>query len=70
MQCRSCGTVIADKALICYKCGAATTEAKYQPYVSPKGRSTSTIVWVVIAIALLVLLAWFLLHSGSTQAPL
>ena len=35
MQCRSCGTEIADKALICYKCGAATTDAKYQP---PLGR--------------------------------
>jgi len=70
MQCRNCGTEIADKALICYKCGTATTEAKYQPYTSPKRRSSSTIVWVVIAIAVLVLLAWFLLHSASTQAPL
>jgi uncharacterized membrane protein YvbJ len=69
MQCRNCGTEIADKALICYRCGTATTEAKYQPYVQKKGRSTSTIVYVVIAIAVLVLLAWFLLHSG-TQAPL
>ena len=31
MQCRNCGTEIADKALICYRCGTATTEAKYQP---------------------------------------
>jgi uncharacterized membrane protein YvbJ len=71
MQCRNCGTEIAAKALICYRCGTATSEAKYQPYVKPKGRSTtSTIVWVVIVIAVLVLLAWFLLHSTGTQAPL
>jgi hypothetical protein len=31
MQCRTCGTEIADKALICYRCGTATTEAKYKP---------------------------------------
>jgi hypothetical protein len=31
MTCRDCGAEIADKALICYRCGAATTEAKYQP---------------------------------------
>jgi hypothetical protein len=31
MQCRQCGTEIADKALICYRCGTATTEAKYKP---------------------------------------
>lgn len=67
MKCRSCGTEIADKALICYRCGAATTDAKYQPYVKPKGRSTSTIVMIVIAIAVLVLLALFLLNSPGTQ---
>lgn len=31
MTCRQCGTVIAEKALICYKCGTPTTEAKYAP---------------------------------------
>jgi uncharacterized membrane protein YvbJ len=70
MHCRNCGTEIADKALICYRCGTATTEAKYQPYVAPKRRTSSTLIYVVIAIAVLVLLAWFLLHSSSIQAPL
>jgi zinc-ribbon domain len=31
MQCRNCGTEIADKALICFRCGTATTEAKFKP---------------------------------------
>ena len=31
MHCRNCGIEIADKALICYRCGTATTEAKYKP---------------------------------------
>jgi hypothetical protein len=26
MQCRNCGTEIADKAIVCYRCGAATTD--------------------------------------------
>jgi uncharacterized membrane protein YvbJ len=26
MQCRRCGTEIADKAIICYRCGTATTD--------------------------------------------
>src|SRR5687768_11257804 len=34
MQCRQCGTEIAEKALICYRCGTATTEAKFKPHVS------------------------------------
>ena len=31
MKCRSCGAEIAANALICYKCGTATTEAKIKP---------------------------------------
>lgn len=65
MQCRNCGTEIADKALICYRCGTATTEAKYQPYTKPPGRSRATLVIVVLAVAVLVLLALFLLNSGT-----
>ena len=55
MQCRKCGTEIADKALICYKCGTATTEAKYQP---PPARSSSRfgLIATVIAIVLIVVM--------------
>ena len=31
MTCTHCGASIADKALICYRCGNATTEAKFKP---------------------------------------
>jgi hypothetical protein len=37
MKCRSCGTEIAANALICYKCGTATTEARIKP---PAARPT------------------------------
>lgn len=69
MQCRTCGTEIADKALICYRCGTATTEAKYQPYVKPSRGARSPILWMVIAVLALVLLAVFLLNSPSSQVP-
>jgi hypothetical protein len=66
MQCRNCGTEIADKALICYRCGTPTTEAKFKPYVPPRrSRRTSTIVILILVLALLVLLAWLLLHSSA-----
>ena len=66
MQCRNCGTEIADKALICYRCGTATTEAKYKPRTAPRSRSsTSTILIATLILAVLVLLAYFLLHSGA-----
>ena len=61
MQCRNCGAEIADKALICYKCGTATTEAKYQPAKLPDRAASSsrTLIVTVVIIALLVLLALY-----------
>ena len=57
MQCRSCGATIADKALICYKCGTATTEAKYQPAPLPSGSSRSGLIPTLIAVTALVAVA-------------
>ena len=66
MQCRNCGAEIAEKALICYRCGTATTEAKYQPARLPGRSSRSsrsllsrTLLVTVVIIALLVLLALY-----------
>jgi uncharacterized membrane protein YvbJ len=62
MQCRNCGAEIAEKALICYRCGTATTEAKYQPAQLPRrSRSTTSraLVMTIVIIALLALLALY-----------
>ena len=39
MQCRSCGTEIAHKAIVCYRCGAATTDPvrRAVPVRRPRG---------------------------------
>ena len=59
MRCRNCGTEIADKALVCYKCGAPTTDAKYQPAEVPaRGRgSRSGQLATVLALAMLIVAA-------------
>jgi hypothetical protein len=36
MQCRNCGTEIADKAIICYRCGTGTTEPIRSPARVPR----------------------------------
>jgi len=69
MQCRNCGTEIADKALICYRCGTATTEAKYKPHTSSRSGSSSTILIVTLVVVLLVLLAYFFLHTQTPVTP-
>jgi hypothetical protein len=59
MKCRNCGAEIADKALICYRCGAATTEAKYKPAQLGRRRPAPIVIAIVI-VAILVLLALYL----------
>lgn len=65
MQCRSCGTEIADKALICYKCGTATTEAKYQPAELRQNATRSRLVPTMIALAVLVAAVLYLERASG-----
>jgi hypothetical protein len=70
MQCRSCGAEIADKALICYKCGTATTEAKYQPAALPRASSRSGLVPTIVALAILAAVALYAERvAGSSTTP-
>jgi hypothetical protein len=61
MQCRACGTEIADKALICFRCGASVQEAVHKPYVAPK-KSRPLIVYVIFAILVLIAIVLALLQ--------
>ena len=71
MKCTFCGTEIADKALICYRCGNATTEPRIKPpaegslFDRPR-RSRVPLVVIVLVIAILAAIAWWFL---SGQAP-
>ncbi len=56
MKCRKCGVEIAEKALICYRCGTATSEAKYQPAPLPRAGGRSGLIATVVALALIVVL--------------
>jgi hypothetical protein len=63
--CKHCGTEIADKALICYRCGNATTEPRVKPpsegplFERPR-RSRMPVVAIVVLILLALLIAWAL----------
>ena len=69
MQCRQCGTEIAAKALICYKCGAATTDPVFQP--PPSGRPRSNLAFTVTfaALVLLVIAAVVLSRTSASGTP-
>jgi hypothetical protein len=51
MKCRNCGTEIADKALICYRCGTATTEPRIQPPAPAKRRGVLPLVIALVIVA-------------------
>ena len=61
MKCRNCGTEIADKALICYRCGTATTEAKYQP-VQLRSRRSGRLLSIVLLIVLVLIVVLYYMH--------
>jgi hypothetical protein len=50
MKCRQCGTEIADKALICYRCGTATTEPRITPPSSTPRRGPIPVIVAILVI--------------------
>ena len=61
MICRNCGTEIADKAIVCYRCGTGTKEPLRKP---AEIRRKRTPVWIVlIVLVILALVALFLARS-------
>ena len=68
MTCRYCQTEIADKALICFRCGRATSEPRVTPpadgpLFEQPSRSRMPIVTVVAAIVVAALLTLWVLGS-------
>jgi len=57
--CKNCGTEIADKAIVCYRCGTGTTEPLRKPAEIRRRRSPLLLVVAfVIALLLALLAAW------------
>ena len=68
MRCRYCNTEIADNALICFRCGRATSDPRVKPpsggsiFEHRRRRSPWVIILIVIIVAILAA-AWFLLDG-------
>ena len=70
MLCRQCGTEIADKALVCFRCGTATAVPTLK--APPAGRRGMGLgLWVALfTLVLLILLALVVYYEGPTPAGL
>jgi hypothetical protein len=65
MLCKHCGTEIADKAIICFRCGAGTTDPVRQPARLSQRRSP---LLGFVVVALLLLLALYMGQASRTAA--
>ena len=65
MLCKHCGTEIADKAIVCYRCGAGTTDPVRQP-VPLKRRGSPLLSFVTVL--LLLLMALYMGQASRTAA--
>jgi uncharacterized membrane protein YvbJ len=63
MQCRQCGTEIADKAIVCFRCGHGTTDPVRKAVPVKKRRSPLA---SFVAVLLLVLLALYMGYASQT----
>jgi predicted nucleic acid-binding Zn ribbon protein len=66
MICKVCGTEIADKALICYRCGTATFEPKRRE--QQKRRPTSLLP-SVLGLVILVVAALLMARAAIGAVP-
>jgi hypothetical protein len=67
MKCRQCGTEIAEKALICYRCGTATTAPKIAPPPVRPSRGPIPVIVAVLVIIAAAVLALPQLPEGPTR---
>ena len=75
MTCTQCGTEIAEKAVICYRCGHPTREPSVKPPASgsilarPRRRRPAMVA-AVLALILLVLAFWLLVQQPWVNSQL
>ena len=65
MQCRQCGTEIADKAIVCFRCGASTTDPVRKAVALRPKRNPWLLTAVVLVLVLVALYLWNLSRTAA-----
>ena len=67
MKCRNCSAEIAEKAIVCYRCGTPTADLAEVPrHAPPPARSRFVLILVLVVVALI--LALYVVFSGRPGA--
>jgi hypothetical protein len=67
MTCKHCGTEIADKALICYRCGQATAAPRVNPPTEGSifvKRRRSKLPWLLALLLFVALVLYWFVRGG------
>jgi uncharacterized paraquat-inducible protein A len=62
MICRNCGIEIADKAIVCYRCGTATADPVRKPAEIRRRRGAAVPLVILVLLALLALFLGYEYH--------
>jgi uncharacterized paraquat-inducible protein A len=62
MICRNCGIEIADKAIVCYRCGTATADSVRKPVEIRRRRGAAVPIVILVLLALLALFLGYEYH--------
>ena len=65
MQCRQCGTEIAEKAIVCFRCGAGTSDPVRKAVPVKPRRSPVISAGVLIALLLVALYLWQVARTAA-----
>ena len=68
MICKSCGTEIADTALICYRCGTATSEPERRP-TDTRAAASSRYVPLALGLIFFLVAGFFMSQIVEGDAP-
>jgi hypothetical protein len=66
MLCRHCGIEIADKAIVCYRCGTATADSVRKPVEVRRRRGPLVPMLILLILALLGLLLGYQYEAFGT----
>ncbi len=69
MKCRNCGTEIADKAIVCFRCGASTSDPVRRPAAERPRRRYRSSLDLIVAFLLLIFFALYLGYAGHVTIP-
>ena len=62
MICRNCGTEIAEKAIVCYRCGTATADSVRKPVEIRRRRGPVVPIVILVVLALAALFLGYEFH--------